>query len=205
VPDDRAVGRLAELEAALGVAGLLTLALMYAIEVPNGGPYVFGTTNDVLGGLADLVLVLLLLALGPQRRPDVPGPILTSLAVLSGAVGAASSFLLLAHAIDFVLSSVVSVLALGVQCGWLLAFGLLHGARYARRVRRVALIAGGGTITGLAVVGLAFLLPGAPPLQVSLYVVGGVLGAAGWVAIPLFWHLLGRSLRMAGAAVHGLR
>ena len=51
LPGDSQAKRCAYAAAGLGGANLITLGLMYAIEVPRNGPYVFGAINDFGSGL----------------------------------------------------------------------------------------------------------------------------------------------------------
>ena len=46
LPGDALAKRCAYAAAGLGGANLVTLGLMYAVEVPRNGPYVFGAIND---------------------------------------------------------------------------------------------------------------------------------------------------------------
>ena len=187
------LGVLAELVAAVGVAGVLTLILLYAIEVPRGGPYVFGTINDVLGGVYNLAIIPLILHLGRDGDPGRAWRSLTWATVIASVSGSMSSFLLVAKAIDFTPSATVSMLAFSVQCAWLLCFGL--GDRSAPAVRRLARIAGAGTLAALPTIGLGFLLPPKSALQLTLFALGGAVGAASWLAVPVLWLTLGRQLR----------
>ncbi len=51
VPVTKLAEQCAYAAAGLGGANLVTLGLMYAVEVPRNGPYVFGAINDFGGGL----------------------------------------------------------------------------------------------------------------------------------------------------------
>jgi hypothetical protein len=196
---EKGLGRFAELVAAVGVAGVLTLILLYAVEAPSGGPYVFGTINDVLGGVYNLAVIPLVLHLSRDRARTAAWRFLTLAAVLASALGALSSSLLVANALDFTPSTIASLLALCVQSAWLLGFGLSDGARYSPGLHRLARFAGAGTLVGLPLVGLGFLLPSGSAPQLGLFVLGGAVGGSAWLTIPFLWHVVGAQLRSAGA------
>ena len=195
------LARLAYLVSAIGVANVLTLALMYAIEVPRGGPYPIGTVNDVTGGIYNLAVIPLLLALS-RGDGSAGSQLLTRATVLSSVLGSASSFLLVAKVLPFVPSAVVSTIAISVQTGWMLRFGLRRhpSGRYPSGLLRLARLIGEGTLAGLPFAALGAAFPPKSRPRVVGFGVAAVVGGAAWVAVPAFWFLLGRALSRPGAS-----
>jgi hypothetical protein len=100
----------------LGGANLVTLGLLYAVEVPRNGPYVFGAINDFGGGLYFLASIPVLQQI--HRRLDDESPIgraALGVVVGSSVAAAGSSFLLAFQKIPFAPSTAVTVGAILVQ------------------------------------------------------------------------------------------
>ncbi len=198
LPGDRTASRFAY-AAAAGAAGVLTLGAMYAVEVPRGGPYYFGTTNDALGGAFSLLIIPVIL----QVHRRVPKEAWTEPAkwVVVGAcvAGSASSFLLVFRVLDFVPSTVVTVAAMIVQAGWfLLAHNKLRTVEgYPRSLATLGRFIGLALLTGLALAGVGYLLPGPDWLKWSVVGVGITAGAAAWVAWPYWYFKAARHLSHA--------
>jgi hypothetical protein len=174
--------------------------LMFAIEVPRKGPYVFGLINDITGGIYNLAVIPLVRRLG--TTDDGPGwQLLTKATVTSGVAGAASSFLLVARILPFAPSTVISTLAITVQSAWMFVFGARGPMSRVLppAVRRLAQLIGMGTFVGLPVAGIGALLPKKSlPRQVTLGL-GVAAGATGWVAVPVFWLLVARAYGTRGS------
>jgi hypothetical protein len=167
--------------AGLGGANLVTLGLLYAVEVPRNGPYVFGAINDFGGGLYFLSSIPVLQEL--SRRLDDDGPVsraALATVVGSSAVAAGSSFLLAFSKIPFAPSTAVTVGAILVQSAWLTA---VSGRR-----------AGLAMLAGLPVFALGYLAPTGSALRKALFAVGGTLSGAAWVSWPVWYLLVGRTL-----------
>jgi hypothetical protein len=101
LPGDAQAKRCAYYAAGLGGVNLVTLGLMYAIEVPRNGPYLFGAINDFGGGLYFLTSIPVIWQV--HRRLD-DGPLSrTALwtVVGSSVAAAGSSFLLAFKVIPF--------------------------------------------------------------------------------------------------------
>src|SRR5918997_3602674 len=120
LPGDERAGRFAYVAAGLGGANLVTLGLMYAIEVPRNGPYRFGAINDFGSGLYFLSSIPVLWQI--HRRLD-DGPLSrTALwtVVGSSVAAAGSSFLLAFRLIPFAPSTAVTVGAILLQSVWVI-------------------------------------------------------------------------------------
>jgi len=150
-----------------------------------------------VGSLATAFMIPVALALGmrlPHRRlarlTQAAG--LTAMALLS-----MGGPLLVLGVVPFDVETPVSVAAWMVLCLWLLLINrwLRLSAALPARVARFGEVVGGGPLVGGVIVGLAFLLPWMSWAQLIFFGVGGLPGFFGWLAIPVWFVLLGRHLR----------
>lgn len=196
LPGDGPAGVAAYAAAGLGAVAVAALAVMYAVEVPRGGPYVFGGINDLAGGLFYLASIPPILQLhrrlgrGPGRRAGAVGVVAFS------AAAAASGILLSAHAVDFGVSTTVSIAGIVGQATWAAVANhrFLGHPRYPRRLALAGRAIGIGMLSALPIVGAGVVAGGAPVLQATLYAVGGAIGGAAYLAWPLWLFAAGRHL-----------
>jgi hypothetical protein len=174
---------------------------MFALEVPRSGPYYFGTTNDAIGGVFSLVIIPVIL----QVHQRVPKAAWTEpvkwVVVAACAASSASSFLLVFRVLDFVPSTVVSIIGIIVQAAWFL---LVHNRLqrvegYPRSLSSLGRSIGGALLIGLPATGLGYLLPGPDWLRWTVVGVGTAVGAASWLAWPYWYFKAGRHLSHAAA------
>lgn len=183
--------------AGLGAANLVTLGLLYAVEVPRNGPYVFGALNDFGGGLYFLASIPVLRQV--HRRLEDDGPIgraALGTVVGSSVAAAGSSFLLAFHKIPFAPSTGVTVGAILVQSVWLTAVSTKLSRRggWPKWLARVGRGAGVAMLAGMPILALGYLAPTGSPLRQRMLAVGGTLGGAAWVTWPVWYLLVGRTL-----------
>jgi hypothetical protein len=198
---------------AAGVAGVtgcaanVLLAVLYAgrgtsVGVQGAAEWA-GPANDVVGAVSSAAMVPmalgLLACLGRPRGLVVA----TSAAVGAMVVNVAAGVLLLLDVIPFSAQVAAAVPAVAVIFGWLLLVG--RAGRATRRLRASLSIAavtiGAGLLAALALVGGAALLPAASPGQLLLGGMGLTLGAAAFVAYPIWLLGLARSLHDIPAAI----
>ncbi|ABM08663.1 hypothetical protein [Paenarthrobacter aurescens] len=202
VPGDRAVSVLAYSAAAVGVAGVLTLGAMYAVEVPRGGPFVFGAINDATGAVFNVLVIPVIMQVH-KRLPKAPWTEpLKWVTVAACAAGATSSALLVLKVLDFEPSTAVSVAAIVIQGVWFLMANnkLLHVEDYPKVLAKLGRFIGGALLIGLPVAGLGFLLPGPEWLRYTVMGVGFIAGASSWAAWPYWYFKAGRFLGHKRAA-----
>ena len=202
LPGDAQAKRCAYYAAGLGGVNLVTLGLMYAIEVPRNGPYLFGAINDFGGGLYFLSSIPVLWQV--HRRLD-DGPVSrTALwtVVGSSVAAAGSSFLLAFKVIPFAPSTAVTVGAILVQSVWVTVVNakLLRRGGWPKRLARLGRGAGIAMLAGLPILSLGFLASRGSALRYALFAIGGSLGGAAWISWPVWYLLVGRSLSRAGWA-----
>jgi hypothetical protein len=198
---DALAKRCAYASAGLGGANLVTLGLLYAVEMPRKGPYVFGAINDFGGGLYFLASVPVLAQIHRRLDDDSPASRTALVAVAGSSVAAAgSSFLLAFHKIPFAPSTAVTVGAILVQSVWVTAVStrLLRRGGWPKRLARLGRGAGVAMLTGLPILSLGYLAPNGSALRKALFAVGGTLSGAAWVSWPLWYLLVGRTLSAQG-------
>ena len=198
LPGDALAKRCAYAAAGLGGANLVTLGLMYAVEVPRNGPYVFGAINDFGGGLYFLSSIPVLWQIHRQLDDDDSPLSRAALAAVVGSSVAASgsSFLLAFHKIPFAPSTAVTVSTILVQSVWVTTVStrLLRRGGWPKRLARLGRGAGVAMLAGLPILSLGYLAPGGSAVRKALFAVGGTLGGAAWVSWPAWYLLVGRHL-----------
>ncbi len=192
---------LGEAGAVAGVAGLVTLGLMFAIEVPNGGPYRFGTANDLCGA-AFSALFIPVAARIARRLPKQPRwQAFTRVTYGAAIAGAILPLLLVGGALTFEAQAPLVVACIELQSVWLVVAGrqLVHVPGF-ERLGRVSSVVGSSFIVGTALIGAGLLAPSDSPLRLALWAVGGIVGAAGYVGWPYWYHAAAGVLRRAAGA-----
>jgi hypothetical protein len=196
LPGDEQAKTCAYLSAGLGGANLVTLGLMYAIEVPRNGPYRFGAINDFGSGLYFLSSIPVLMQI--HRRLDDSAVSRAGLRTVVGssAAAAGSSFLLAFKVIPFAPSTAVTVGAILVQSVWVIIVNakLLRRGRWPKRLAQLGRGAGIAMLAGLPILSLGYLAPTGSALRKALFAVGGTLSGAAWTSWPVWYLLVGRSL-----------
>lgn len=198
--DDVRIGRLAEVGAGVGVVGLVSLGLMFAIEVPNGGPYRFGTIND-LSGIAFNALLIPVAIRVARDAPDRTGVRLaTGAAVVAAGAGTVLPVLLLSGTMPFQVQMPLLVACIEVQSLWLIVLGRsLRAVAGRERLGTASLVIGASFIAGSALVGAGFVAPEGSPPRLAAWALGGIVGIAGYVGWPSWFHAVGRALRKPAA------
>ncbi len=202
LPGDRTTAALAYSAAAVGAVGVATLAAMYAVEVPKGGPFVFGTVNDATGAVFNLLAIPVILQIH-KRIPATPwSELLKWVTVAACAAGATSSTLLVLKVLEFGPSTAISVTAIVIQGLWFLVANniLLHVTGYPRGLAKLGRFIGGALLTGLPVAAVGFLIPGPEWLRYVIMGAGVVAGAASWVMWPYWYFKAGKFLGHKRAA-----
>lgn len=197
---DRKAAIAAFAAAGLGVVSSAALGAMYAIEVPRGGPYRFGTLNDFTGGLFFAATIPVIIQVH-RRLADGPGTRAAGAAVVTSSAAAAASGLLLAFGkIPFNPSTAVSVAGIVGQAAWtaLAHHKLLRRPGYPQGLARAGRAIGCGMLAGLPLVGAGFAASQVPPLKWTLWIIGGTVSAASYLAWPVWLAACGRKLLGAG-------
>ncbi|WP_115789511.1 hypothetical protein [Arthrobacter silvisoli] len=205
LPGDRTASAFAYTASAAGVAGVATLAAMYAFEVPRGGPYIFGTTNDAIGGVFNLLVIPVILQVHRRLPGSTANESLKWVVVGASVAGSASSFLLVFRVLEFVPSTIASVTAMTIQAAWffLAHRKLLKQDDFPRDLARLGRFIGAALLIGLPIAGLGYALPGPDALRWTVTGIGAALGAVGWVLWPYWYFRAGRALSHAHATAAG--
>lgn len=190
IPGDRTAARFAYASAGVGVAGVATLGAMYAIEVPKQGPYIFGTINDVTGGIFHLISIPVIVQVHRRLRRTPGSDAAIWLVIAASAAGSTSSFLLVFKKLDFTASTGISIGAMAVQAGWFLVAhrALVKSGEYPRDLAKLGQAIGGAVVAALPVAGLAAVEKAPAWIRWGVGGAGIAAGAAAWVAWP-YWYL----------------
>lgn len=201
LPGDRTASAFAYTAAGAGVAGVATLAAMYALEVPKDGPYIFGTTNDAIGGIFNLLAIPVILQVHRRLPVSTGNETLKWVVVAASVAGSASSFLLVFRVLEFVPSTIASVSAMTVQALWFLLAHrqLLKRHGFPRSFGRLGRFIGAALLIGLPLTGLGYVLPGPDALRWTVAGIGVALGATGWALWPYWYFRAGKVLGHAHA------
>ncbi|WP_426998150.1 hypothetical protein [Pseudarthrobacter sp. N5] len=199
IPGDRATAKFAYAAAGLGVVGVATLGLMYAIEVPKNGPYVFGTINDATGGLFNLIVIPVIIQVHRRLNRTPLSQAGQWVVVAACAAGSASSFLLVFKQLDFGTSTGISVGAIIIQGVWFLLVHrrLLKTGGYPQGLARLGRFIGGAMLVALPLAGVTVVEQSPGWLRRGVGGAGVALGAAAWLAWPYWYFLAGRHLSHA--------
>lgn len=197
LPGDRPAGMAAYAAAGIGVLSGAALAAMYAVEVPRGGPYRFGAVNDFTGGLFFAATIPVIVQVH-GRLGDGPWSRLAEAAVITGSAAAAASGVLLTfHRIPFKPSTAISIAGIAGQAVWTAVthHKLIRQPGYPQGLARAGRAIGCGMLAGLPLVAAGFAAPRLPVLTWALWGIGGTLGAASYLAWPVWFGACGRHLR----------
>ncbi|MET1043255.1 MAG: hypothetical protein ABWX59_03910 [Microbacteriaceae bacterium] len=194
--------RMAWVAIALAVATALAgiaLILMFLIEVPTDGPYYFGTTNDVLGGLSFLLLAVLIIHLTRPIADSLATQVWLWIVVAVILISALSSFLLVAELVSFEESTAITIVGFLAQAGWLVwvCRAYREASAMPEGTTRLGELVGAGYVVALGLIGLAALLPPMSVPQLVLAVPGLLVFGLAWLATPVWYILLARYLRSA--------
>jgi hypothetical protein len=195
---------LGETGAVVGLAGLVTLGLMFAIEVPNGGPYRFGTLNDLCGA-AFSALFIPVAARVARRLPKQPRwQVFTRATYAAAVAGAILPLLLVSGALAFETQVPLVVACIELQSLWLVVAGrqLVRVPGF-ERLGRVSSTVGSSFVVGTTLFGAGLLAPADSPLRLGLWAVGGITSAAGYIGWPYWYHAAAGVLRRAARASGG--
>jgi hypothetical protein len=194
---DARLGLVADAAGAVGVFGLATLGLMFAIEVPAGGPYRFGAANDLSGSVFAVLLVPVVVGLERRLPPARRSRELAFAAIAASAAAAVMPVLLVTGRLAFEVETPLVVLAFIVQSAWLYAAGRrMRGvAGFPPRLARLSEGVGASFVAGIAIAGVSLVLPSGSLPQLMIGGIGISLAVAGWLGWPVWFLALGRVLR----------
>ena len=194
--DDVRIGRLAEVGACAGVLGLTSLGLMFAIEVPSGGPYRFGTINDLSGAAFNVLLIPVALRVARDVPEDARVRLATRAAVVAACAGTVLPILLVTGTMPLQVQMPLVVACIEVQSLWLVLLGRALGRVAGReRLGAVSRVVGVSFLAGSVLFGAGFAAPEGSPLRMAAWALGGIVGVAGYVGWPYWFHAVGRALR----------
>jgi hypothetical protein len=184
----------------VGIAGLATLGLMYAVEVPSGGPFRFGAANDIGGSMFAALFIPLVTGLERMLPRTAWSRGLAGVAVAASVAGIVLPLLLVGGQLTFETQLPMVMAVFELQSLWLLLAGRRMRAvpRLAGRFARLTQAVGASFIAGTALAGSSFMLLSGSPAQLVVGGIGIAIAIAGWVGWPVWFLALGRALRPGG-------
>jgi hypothetical protein len=172
------------------LANLLLIGF-YALELgrePVGGVSL-GWLNDLTGAVGTALMVPVALAFGPAW--------LRALGITAMTVATLGGLLLVFGVLTFEQQLPIVLAAFVALALWmLLTARQLTGAR-----RRLGVLAAAGVLVGIPVVGLGLLLPATSWPQLALFGAGALVALPAWLAMPVWFLLLGRNRQEGGPQV----
>jgi hypothetical protein len=183
---------------AAGITGTLANLLLIAFFAVQFGdpeqPISFGTANDVVGSLASALMIPVAVALSSHLPLTAAARRAQTAGVAAMAASAVVGPLLVAGALPFEVSTAISIGALLVLAAWLVAVSrwLRRSHTVPARVARLGELSGLAFATGAAVVALGVPLPWMSVPQLVIFGIGAGVGSAAFLAIPIWFLLLGR-------------
>lgn len=194
---DERLGLVAYAGGVVGIVGLATLSLMYAIEVPSGGPFRFGAANDIGGAIFSALFIPLVIGLERHLPGTTPARVLQPLTIAASVAGIVLPLMLVTGRISFQDQLPLVLAVFEVQSLWLLVAGRrMHGLPgLPQRLARLTQVVGGSFIVGTAIAGTGLLAPSGSIPQLVLGGVGLTIAVVGWVGWPVWFLALGRALR----------
>ncbi|WP_167043605.1 hypothetical protein [Salinibacterium sp. ZJ454] len=194
--------RMAWVAIALAVVAALAgiaLILMFLLEVPTNGPYYFGTTNDILGGLSFLMLPVLVVYLTRPIANSLGTQLALWIVVAALLLAALSSFLLAAELLSYNESTAITIVGFLTQAAWLIWVCRTYREASAmpQATARLGELVGAGYGVAIGLIGIAALLPSMSVSQLVIGAPGVLLFALAWAATPVWYVLLARYLRAA--------
>jgi hypothetical protein len=186
-----------------GTAANVLLLGFFALAPSAGTGNPLGPANDLVGSASSALTIPAAIAIGrclPHRRS---ARILQRATLVALAASAVAGPLLVSGTLPFPVTTTVSIAAFGVTVGWIGATsGWLHRSSILpRRTARLGQATAGGAFLGLGLAGASFLLPEQSLAQLSLMVPGFALAAASFIAVPIWFLLVGRRLDRPAAVV----
>jgi hypothetical protein len=194
---DARLGLVAYAGGVVGIVGLAALGLMFAIEVPTGGPFRFGTANDIGGSIFAALFIPVVVGLERHLPRTAWSRALAGVTVAASVAGIVLPLLLVSGRLSFEAETPLVVAAFELQSLWLLLAGRrMRGVPgLAGRLARMTEVVGASFIVGTAVAGASLALPAGSPAQLVVGGIGVAIGVVGWVGWPVWFLAVGRALR----------
>jgi hypothetical protein len=176
----------------------------YALEMGRRRvlPVSLGSANDLVGSISTSLMIPVVRAVSPDRRTRRLG--LAATGVLTAAGPA-----LVLGLVPFRVQMPVALGAFEGLAAWMLLTSRGGRGTLPGSVSRLGVLSGGGVLAGGAVAGLGLLLPPESRVRRAALAAGGVPGALGWLAMPVWFQRLGpapaRPQRLPDESAAGLR
>lgn len=189
----------------LGVVTFASGGFLAAMFVSLGSGHSaapWGPINDALGALSNVVLAAAIPMLSRRAARRRWERMLVRGAAGVLVVAAISAALLVAGVLAFEPSTVISMVAIGLQMVWLLWLNRRYAAdpEVPVAVHRFGSVVAVTLLAGLALVGASFAFPWGSPAAYALLIPGVLGGGIAWLGWPAWYLLLGRHMAASAPA-----
>jgi hypothetical protein len=150
-------------------------------------PVSLGSANDVVGSVSTALMIPVVLAISPSRWTRRSGLATTGVLTLAGPA-------LVLGLVPFAVQLPIAIGAFEVLAAWMVRTSRGRRGTPPTDVTELGVRSGGLVLLGRAVVGLGLLLPDGSLPRTAAFAAGGVPGALGCLAMPVWFLRLGRAL-----------
>lgn len=179
----------------VGMASSLTLTaffVLFAADVAVNDAV--GTASDLLGALSFATMVPVVLALGARLPPRPTTNVVQSAGLCALIAGTVLPPLMVVGALSYDVETPIMMAANLILAGWfLLGNYWLRPMVSWPRIARLGELCGGGVLVGAGLLGLGLLSSGSL-LQLVVFGIAAAIGIPAYLAIPVWFLLLGRHL-----------
>jgi hypothetical protein len=190
----------AEFAYAAGITGVAANALLlgfYALQLgrPEAGTWL-GTANDLVGSVTTALMLPVALALTGHLPRGRAARAIQAVGVSALAVLTVAGPLLVFGVLPFEVQMPIASAAAILLAAWvfLVSRALRPTGALPARVTRLGTRLGGGLLVACLIIGLGLLFPWMSWPQLALFGVGIAIAILGWLAIPVWFLMLGRHL-----------
>jgi hypothetical protein len=181
-------------------AEVILVALMYAIEIPNGNTPLFGPLSDIAVLVVGFLIAPLIWALSRPTLTSLPGQVLTWTVIGVSIAAATGTALMIVDVVAFGVSTGISVASYLLQTVWLLPLSRRWSSvRVENGLVRLSRLIVWASLVGAALAGTSLAFGWGTTPQVAIMIIGLVPGVAAYATWPVWFTLLGRYLRPSPA------
>jgi len=181
--------------AVVGGVTALCLIAMYAFELDSSAQKVFGPLSDIGSVVWNVLLLPVVIGFGRSVLPRRWGRLIVTITAASTVVSAVSSALLVIGVLSFEESTTLTVAAIFLQAGWLLAVGAgMRPVPGWSVLGRTAEMIGVGFWIGSLLFAVSLLLGWGTMLQWIVMGIALVPGLLSWFGWPVWFYMLGRRI-----------
>jgi hypothetical protein len=188
--------------AAVNLVASVMLILMFLLEVPMNGPYVFGRTYGVLFAIGSVLSVVLITHLSGKVKSST-GVRVVGVLACAALLAAAVALAMLALGLAAVSITVpLAVAAMFLHGAWMLWANRRLGADgvFPGLLSVWGWVTGAALVLGLVIAAVGVILPRLTIAQLLVLGLGIFIAGGVWLVWPIWYVMLGSRLRLADVA-----